>query len=345
MRSHLNRAGSKCGSLARRFRGDVRGNVAVITALTAIPLFAAAGIAVDYSRASFVRTFMQAEADAAALAAAVGGPTADDTKWLTAAEEHTKSRFASGVGNVSVQGKWLTATDFGVEATASVPVTLLAAIPGFSKKMDVSVAAVARYSEPVLEYKPPTLAQLDPDAADYNRIYVYCFNSEKKNDPQTSGRTQMTAVADNAGTQYDYTMPKCGPKETMSYRLHNVRNARTQKSKWDSSRAEHYEHYTDTVISGGSETYGLTYSLLETVLCDTQSACKPKKQGGIIPEGPNRVPLRATGTCSTGKFFYYGWEDRPPEQGGSDRDYNDIRIVIECPTVKASGIEQVRLIK
>ena len=33
------------------------------------------------------------------------------------------------------------------------------------------------------------------------------------------------------------------------------------------------------------------------------------------------------------------------QQGGSDRDYNDIRIVIGCPTVKASGTEKVALIK
>jgi hypothetical protein len=334
---------SKAGSLFARFKSDARGNVAIITALCAIPLFAAAGIAIDYARATFLRTYMQAEADAAALAAAVGGPSSGDAKWVTAAEQHTESRF--GFDNIAFQGNWLTATDFSVQASASLPVTLLAAIPGFAEKIDVNVAAVARYSEPVLEYKPPTLAQLDPDAADYNRIYIYCYNSEKKNDPQTRGRMQMTAVADNAGTKYNYTMPKCGPKETLSFRLHNVRNARTQKSKWDNPKAEHYEYYTDTVISGGKENYALSYSLLETVLCDSESQCKPKKQGGIIPEGRNRVPQKAAGTCSPGKFFYYGWEDRPPEQGGSDRDYNDIRIIIECPSITASGNERVTLIK
>jgi Flp pilus assembly protein TadG len=323
---------------------DARGNVAVITALCAVPLMAAGGLAIDYANASFVRSFLQAEADAAALAAAAGGPSDEDMKWVTAAEDHTETRFGSGVADVSVEGRWLTATDFAVEAQAATPVTLLAVLPGIEKKMTVKVAAVARYSEPVLEYKPPTVAQLDPDAADYNRMYVYCFNAEKK-DKKDKGRTQMTAVADNAGTKYKYTMPECGPKETLSFRLHNVRNARTDKSKWDSSRAEHYEHYTDTVMSGGVETYALDYSLVETILCDSESECKPKKQGGIIPEGPNRVPEEADAACVPGKYMYYGWEDRPPEQGGSDRDYNDIRIVLGCPTVKASGKELVALIR
>jgi len=119
----------------------------------------------------------------------------------------------------------------------------------------------------------------------------------------------------------------------------------TAKSKWDSSKAEHYEYYTDTVITGGAETYALQCSLLETVLCDSQVACRYKSEGVMLAEGANRVPQKATATCSTGKYFYYGWKDRPPEQGGSDRDYNDIRIVIACPKVKSSGTNSVRLIK
>lgn len=339
LRNHLKTINSKVCALLQRFRRDGRGNVAVMTGLLAVPLLAVSGIAIDYSRSSFVRSFLQAEADAAALGAAAGGQSVDDAKWVTAAQDHTKSRFSSGISNLSITGKWLTVTDFGVDASASVPVTLLAALPGYSKEMTVGVTAVARYSEPVLEYKPPTLAQLDPDAADYNRIYVYCYN------PKTKKRTQEVAVADNGGTTYTYTMPLCATGENLSYRLHNVRNARTTKSKWDSSKAEHYEYYTDTVITGGAETYGLQYSLLETVLCDTKAACKYKSEGGVLPEGANRVPQKATATCSTGKYFYYGWEDRPPEQGGSDKDYNDIRIVIECPTVKSSGVNSVRLIK
>lgn len=340
MRHHLKAMTTK---LLRRFKNDGRGNVAVITALSAVPLFAAGGIAIDYTHASFVRSYLQAEADAAALGAAVGGPSANDATWVTGAENHTKSRFGAGVSDIKVTGKWLSATDFGVDASVTVPVTLLAAVPGFSKTMKVSVTAVARYAEPVLEYKPPTLAALDHDAADYNRIYVYCYNPAAKKDADK--RTQMTAVADNADTKYSYTMPECGAKEALSFRLHNVRNARTQKSKWDSSKAEHYEYYTDTVITAGKETYALTYSLLETVLCDTESQCKPKSQGGVVPEGANRKPVQATGACAVGKYMYYGWEDRPPEQGGSDKDYNDIRIVIGCPTVKASGTEKVALIK
>lgn len=332
--------------MGRGFLRNQAGNVAVFTALCAIPLCAAGGIAIDYARASMVRNFLQAEADAAALAAAKGGPSNNDQAWVNNLRSNVQQRFENKalVASLNASGSWVMLTDFSVTATANVPVTILAVVPGLSKQINVSVQAVARFSEPVLTYNPPVVSQLDPDAADYNRIYVYCYSAKNK-DKADKGRTQMTAIADNAGTTYNYTMPVCAAGETMSYRLHNVRNARTQKSKWDSSRAEFYEYYTDTVMTAGVESYNLGVSLLETVLCANRNVCKPVREGGVIPEGTNRTPQKATAACAPGKFMYYGWEDRPPEGGGSDRDYNDIRIIIECPTVATTGNENVWLIK
>ena len=51
-----------------QFRSNKRGNVAVITALCALPLIAAIGCVIDYTTASLVKTKLQAAADAAALA-------------------------------------------------------------------------------------------------------------------------------------------------------------------------------------------------------------------------------------------------------------------------------------
>ncbi len=55
-------------SLFAAFRLNNRGNVAIITALTAIPLVSAVGCAIDYSMASEVKTKLEAAADAATLA-------------------------------------------------------------------------------------------------------------------------------------------------------------------------------------------------------------------------------------------------------------------------------------
>ena len=63
------RAGAaRARALIYRFRTDVRANVAIITAISAIPAFTAIGCVVDYSMASMVNAKLQAAADAAALA-------------------------------------------------------------------------------------------------------------------------------------------------------------------------------------------------------------------------------------------------------------------------------------
>jgi Flp pilus assembly protein TadG len=51
-----------------KFRSNKSGNVAIITALCALPLVAAVGCVIDYTTASLVKTKLQAAADAAALA-------------------------------------------------------------------------------------------------------------------------------------------------------------------------------------------------------------------------------------------------------------------------------------
>ncbi len=55
-------------ALINRFKSDRRGNVAVITAIAALPMISAIGCVIDYSNATMIRTKLQAAADAASLA-------------------------------------------------------------------------------------------------------------------------------------------------------------------------------------------------------------------------------------------------------------------------------------
>lgn len=325
------------------------GGVAVAFAISAIPLIGMAGFAVDYMRAAEVRSALQVEADAAALASAASKDSSASTAWVANLKSAINDRFGDGsaaVGNLAADGEWLSTSDFRVQTSADVPLTFLRIIPGIEDHFGVAVESVARVTKPKLTYKPPKVTDLDPDASDYNRLSLYCFDPEKKSDPMTKGRSQETTIADNAKTKYTYQMPKCAAGETMSYHLKNVRDARTTPKQWDNPKATQYNYYTDTVIAGGVETYDLGgYSILETVLCDTAAKCVPKSQGGVIPEGTNRTPQHAEQACQAGKFMYYGWEDRPPGLGWTDKDYNDIRVVIECPSSESTGEFLVRLIK
>ncbi len=83
----VRRFGARFGAmrnLITKFRLNRRGNVAVISALTAIPLFSAAGCAIDYSMASWIKMKLQAAADAATLATmSINSPAVAAAKQMT----------------------------------------------------------------------------------------------------------------------------------------------------------------------------------------------------------------------------------------------------------------------
>lgn len=315
----------------------------MIAAIMTVPLIGLTGLSLDYSRALQARSYMQDKSDAIALAMAVKGPDVDRSGIL--ASLLAAANANSDYGAISFKTEWSTPTDYVVTASSTVPVTLSGFIPGASQILDVKVSATARYKGAEYLYEAPQAAMLDPEAGDYNRIAVYCFNAMKASDPVTHGRTQMTEIADNGGSTYNNPMPRCASGEVMSYKLYNSRNVRTTPTKWNSATNEHYEYYTDTQMTQNGETYDLGgWAILETVLCPSLAACKPVSQGGVIPEGKNRTPQHATEACAPGKYMYYGWEDRPPGRGTTDRDYDDIRVIIKCPTVTKTSDELVRLV-
>lgn len=349
--------------MLRRLLHDNRGNFAVVTALAAVPIFGAVGLGLDFARGTSAHSVLQDRADEAVIAMARQGPLGTDTKLY----DHIKGMLATDtkLTDIKVTGRWTSLNEYTVDMSGKLPLTLANVLPSSSGSLDVSVQSVARYRQAQLTYTPPEKTFLDPEAGDYNRVYAYCFNKDKKVDDQGTkfdrdkyGRSQSVAIADNAGTTYKDPMPTCAANETLSFNLYNSRWARTTPSNWDNKNNENYNYFTDTefntdVNNVTSEQYNLNgYAILETVLCPSLAACKPKSQGGVIPEGKERTPQHATGVCEPGKYMYYGWEDRPPAKPGedlakfwTDRDYDDIRIIIACPKFETVGQDVVRLIK
>jgi Flp pilus assembly protein TadG len=389
----------------RRFLDCKKGNFTVAFAIAVLPVLGAAGVAVDYSRALSIHSYLQVQADAAALSAARVGYNGTATAHLEYLKAATEQRFGSGsVTGLSVQPDWVTPVDYRIVVTAQMPVSVLSAVPGFNDTVPLSVTATARIAEPRYVYDPPELSELDNEAGDYNRVYVYCFDpvkaaaggdvaSSQDNDDDDNGkgkgkgkgkggdkgkgkgkdddnagkggapvdgsgdggRTQMTAIADNAGTKYTYVMPRCDAGQTLSFKLLNVRLARTEPPKWDDPKALHFEYYTDTQVVNGADKHDLDgWSVLETAICNSKKECDKKSKGGIVPEGKNRTPVQAKSTCSPGKYMYYGWEDRAPGMAGAnydwtdvawtDRDYDDIRVVMKCPQLEEAAERMVRLV-
>jgi Flp pilus assembly protein TadG len=348
----------------KAFAKDRRGNVAMTLAIAAVPLFATVGGAVDFHRASRDAAELQGVFDAAALAgvrqAALGEAVVKQT-----AQRHIDGHLAGHLKSYPVAietsdgGKTLRIRTDG----ATMPTSILGVIGMPTLNVVAKSAATSTTFHTVTSAKP-IMAELDPEAGDYNRMYVYCFDKSRQNHADF-GRSQMTAIADNAGTKYNFNMPACKEGDTISYRLYNVRNARTKPHLWDNatpgtlipnnpadwaspwSNNLSYNYYSDTTLTAGVPTHNFTNAvpILETVICDNLGQCKGKGKGGIIPEGKNRTPQQAAKACEPGKFMYFGWEDRPPGYGWTDGDYDDIRVIVECPKVSSTATTVVRLIE
>ena len=72
--AHLHQIGTYLSRKAKDFRRDERGNISLLFAASLVPMIAAAGTAIDYSRASQARSQLHAAADSAALAVARRAP-------------------------------------------------------------------------------------------------------------------------------------------------------------------------------------------------------------------------------------------------------------------------------
>ncbi|MGA8652196.1 MAG: pilus assembly protein TadG-related protein [Xanthobacteraceae bacterium] len=129
------------------FLANPRGNVAVITALSAIPIISTIGCVVDYSMATMIKTKLQAAADAATLAAvSANSPIVATAKsmtgngTITGGQTYTQNFFDSNLSSapantgytsptrtasVSKNGSTITAT---VSFSAQVPTFFLGII-------------------------------------------------------------------------------------------------------------------------------------------------------------------------------------------------------------------------
>jgi Flp pilus assembly protein TadG len=247
----------------RDFRRNDRGNVALLFGLTLVPMVGAAGVAVDYSNASNVQTALQTEVDATALEAAKAAvdiqtdpnnanKSASDRQALinTKVSQVLASRTTMAQGRAvtsdnsfTYTGQWVDSLMTEYRVTANVNVKRHLRILSGQTHTPVAVSATAKMQyNAVLKPTAPEMLRPGFNAGDYNRIYAYCYN-KNETDP-TKQRTQMTAVTSNgesSGMEVDKAdifknveMPECDydKGETLSWRLQNVRDSRTNSSKW-----------------------------------------------------------------------------------------------------------------
>src|SRR5919112_5231517 len=114
--------------LSRRFRGNERGNVAMIVGFATIPLAGMMGLALDYSRVSLGRAELQAAVDSAGLAIAQMPKGTPLSTLQQRAQEWVEASLApKALGQVTVTVTQ-EGTALNVKADTSVPTTLFSVI-------------------------------------------------------------------------------------------------------------------------------------------------------------------------------------------------------------------------
>jgi Flp pilus assembly protein TadG len=133
-----------------KFRSNKRGNVAVITALCALPLVAAVGCVIDYTTATLVKTKLQAAADAAALATvSVNSSVVATAKTMSGnGTVSGGSTFATNFfnANLSSAPQNVGYTNLTPSATVSLSGTKVTASVSFTAKVPTYFMGVMGYS-------------------------------------------------------------------------------------------------------------------------------------------------------------------------------------------------------
>ena len=351
-----------------RFGKSKDGNVTIAFALSLIPALGLTGAAVDYGRVNAARELVRSVSDGTAVRiAAADADVAADA--LDAARTRIEGGLGADLADLDVSGGWIDEAHYRVRVEAALETRILAAVPGMPRTIAFSLETVTRRIPPTYVTSPPHQSLLEPEAADYNRIHLYCYDSERADEPD-GGRRALTPIADNGSPPTDYAaqghvLPTCGPGEVVSWMLRNVRSARRHPDRWDDPAQQVYEYWADTTLDpetrvmihdvrGYRVTAGSTRTpvdmrsspILETIRCRTLDECEPVSEGGVLPNRrTGRTPQTATQACEEGMYMYFGWEDRPPGLGWTDRDYDDIRLIVNCPVREQATDKQVTIVR
>jgi Flp pilus assembly protein TadG len=130
----------------RRLFADDRANVTITFAVALVPLIALVGTAVDYSRASAIRTAMQTAADSTALAVAKNAASLTQKQVQDQAEALFKGSFAStGLTSLVITGTY--STEGGSTVTVSATGTMKTSFLGVMgiSEMQLGTKAVSAW--------------------------------------------------------------------------------------------------------------------------------------------------------------------------------------------------------
>jgi len=136
-------SGLRLGRRWREFLANRRGNIAMIFALSLIPLTLAAGAGLDYARAVIVRSAMSRALDAAALAVGAS-PGLSQSAMQTLAQQYFNANFTldSSYGTPGALAVTVANQSIGISVNDQMPTALLRMVGINSMSVDSSTTVV-----------------------------------------------------------------------------------------------------------------------------------------------------------------------------------------------------------
>ncbi len=328
----------------RRVAGDERGAVAAMFAIMLVPLVAAIGAGVDFTRASEVQAALQTAADAAALAgasafdtttcpaAATTAATAYMTQAIGALPPGATASFAVTTGTLT-SGKQTTAYTVAVTATAKVSTTFMRL---FMASVPAAVSATA--ANPIVT-ATIQLGSFNSSAADKNSIAWYAVPCDNSVPPNSA----LTTIFSNVGP------PPSGAinlaitsTQKIGFALINVTGGQFNYGNNQYGGTPGSIHYFYSHLNPPSQVAypSVTQNCSLQVFAVTTGQTPPAPTQGICFTAPF---ADAAPNCAgiTGQTLTFDWND----MGGNpdDKDYNDAVYSFSCST--PAGAPSVALVK
>ena len=179
-------------ALARRFRRDSRGNVAVIFTMALLPILAGIGSAIDYSQASRMKAKMQSAADAASVASI----SVNSAGYIAASKMTTDGSVSAGVteanniftGNLNASSGY---SNLSETSTVTKTGTTLNSVVTFSATVPVVFMQVLGYQTLTVSGVSKASSSLPP----YLDFYLMLDVSGSMGLPSTNAeQTRLSAI-------------------------------------------------------------------------------------------------------------------------------------------------------
>ncbi len=123
LRAAMPRRAAAVQETIARFGRERAGNVAIIFALSLVPMSFLVGMGLDFSSAIQKRTYLNAAADAAALAAVTPAMMSQSDQAVTTAAQNMFNAQASAIGGLNYSGPNVVVTQTGLTRTVTVSYT------------------------------------------------------------------------------------------------------------------------------------------------------------------------------------------------------------------------------